>query len=131
MNATLSGRPPPINFFHDPLSPPNRIGDGAHGCRNPRAAFILSSFLAARIPATISSTRLRASSTENGLAFNCRVRNDVTTLFRSREATLSAWPCLPETFTQDGSIRYMMNVAGQRRIVGGTIDMGPCEYQGK
>jgi hypothetical protein len=34
-------RPPLVDPSQDFLCPPNRIGDGAHGCRNPRAAFIL------------------------------------------------------------------------------------------
>ena len=39
--APLGGSPP-INFSHDFLSPPDRVGDGAHRCRNPLSALILS-----------------------------------------------------------------------------------------
>jgi hypothetical protein len=37
-------RPPPINLSQDFLSPPYRIGDGAHGCRNLLCAFVLCQF---------------------------------------------------------------------------------------
>jgi hypothetical protein len=30
-----------INLLHDPLSPSNSIGDGAHSGRNPRSAVVL------------------------------------------------------------------------------------------
>jgi hypothetical protein len=31
----------PINLLHALLSPPDRIGDGAHSCRNPLSAVVL------------------------------------------------------------------------------------------
>ena len=34
-------RMPPINLFHYPLCPPDRIRYGSYGCRNPRPAIVL------------------------------------------------------------------------------------------
>ena len=37
-------RMPPINLLHDPLSPSDGIGDGAHRRRNSRSAVVLCQF---------------------------------------------------------------------------------------
>jgi hypothetical protein len=63
INSEAFYRMTPINLFHYPFCPPDRIGDDTHSGKNPRTTVVnCASLRVARIDAAISSTRLRPSS---------------------------------------------------------------------